>query len=74
MSCNQDILFITYYYYMMDFNPIIIASLFGKSFKGFNGNSLKLLFMQPCSVGMGTYQFLWTVRAFPSAQASKDGT
>lgn len=74
MSCNQDILFITYDYYMMDFNLIIITSLFGKTFERFNGNSLKLLFMQPYSVGMGTYQLLWTVKTFPSVQASRDGT
>lgn len=40
MSCNQDILFITYYYYMMDFSLIVIALLFGKTFQRFNGNSL----------------------------------
>lgn len=58
MSCNQDILFITYYYYMMDFNPIIITSLFGKTFERFNCNSLKMLFMQLCSVVVGTYLIL----------------
>lgn len=58
MSCNQDILFITYYYYMMDFNLIIITLLFGKTFERFNCKSLKMLFMQPCSVVVGTYLIL----------------
>lgn len=58
MICNQDILSITYYYYMMDFNLIIITSLFGKTFERFNRNSLKMLFMQPCSVVVGTYLIL----------------
>lgn len=58
MSCNQNILFITYYYYMMDFNLIIITSLFGKTFERFNRNSLKMLFMQPCSEVIGTYLIL----------------
>lgn len=40
MSCNQDILFITYYYYVMDFSLIVIALQFGKTFQRFNGNSL----------------------------------
>jgi len=43
---------------MMDFNLIIITLLFGKTFERFNSNSLKFLFVQPCSVGMGTYQIL----------------
>lgn len=58
MICNQDILSITYYYYMMDFNLIIITSLFGKTFERFNRNSLKMLFMQPCSVVVGMYLIL----------------
>lgn len=74
MSCNQDILFITYYYYMMDFNLIIITSLFGKTFERFNRNSSKVLFMQPCSVDMGTYLILWTLRIFLRAHISGDST
>lgn len=40
MGCNQDILFITYYYYMMDFSLIVITLLFGKTFQRFNGNKV----------------------------------